>query len=413
MPVNGSTMPGKKKPQYDVLIAGGGLIGASLPLALAGSGLQVAVIEPFPASAPPLPERTIALSFGASRILQQLGIWSSLQSHAEPILTIDIREPGGKDGVRLEHRQNQTDALGYVIENHRLISILHGLVGEHADFICPARLTGLRRSEHGIRVSISDAAGEREIAAKLLIGADGSYSQVRRFAGIGCRGWDHNQFGIVASVTPERPHGGVAFECLRESGPLALLPMDEQRCSIVWTLGPAEAQECLELNDEPFMQALSGAMGASIRSSLGRIQATGPRACFPFELRQAASYTAERVALIGNAAHTLHPVAGQGLNLGMRDVHVLADVLRHAAENGRDVGAAIALAEYGERRCVDNAAVVAFTEGVNFIFRQQAAPIRLARAFGLGGMQRVPAIQRWLMQRASGLSQISDLLEEA
>lgn len=412
-PVNGSTMPNKGKSHYDVLITGGGLIGASLPLALAGSGLKVGVMEPSPVTTPPLPERTIALSFGTSRILDQLSVWDSLKDHAEPILTVDVREPEGKSSVQLEHGQNRTEALGYVIENHRLITILYGLVGEHADLLCPARLTRLKRLQDGISATVSDATGEREMSAKLLIGADGSYSQVRRFAGIACRGWDHNQFGIVASVTLARSHGSVAFECLRESGPLALLPMDDKRCSIVWTLGPAEAQQCLELGDEEFLQNLGDAMGASIRARLGRIQATGPRACFPFELRQAVSYTAERVALIGNAAHTLHPVAGQGLNLGMRDVRVLADVLLNAVKNNRDVGAAITLAEYAEKRCADNAAVVGFTESVNFIFRQQAAPVRLARSLGLACMQRIPAIQRWLMLRASGLSQVAGLLEKA
>lgn len=403
-------MPKGKTPQYDVLIAGGGLIGASLPLALSGSGLKVAVIESSPLAAPSLPERTIALSFGTSLILRQLGVWPRLCEHAEPILTVDVREPDGASFVQLEHAQNGTEALGYVIENHRLVAILHELVGDHADFLCPCRLTGFERSQHGLRMTLSDQGGERDIETRLLVGADGSFSQVRRLAGIGCRGWDHNQFGIVASVSPERSHAGVAYECLRESGPLALLPMDAERCSIVWTLGPAEAQQCLEYDDKDFMRSLGRAMGAFIASRLGSVRSTGPRACFPFEFRQAASYVADRVALIGNAAHTLHPVAGQGMNLGMRDVLVLADVLSRAHASGRDIGAEITLAEYAERRCADNASVSGFTESINFIFRQKSAPVRFARGLGLAGMQRMPGMQRWLMHRASGISQIAGLL---
>jgi len=404
-------MAAVKKGRYDVVVVGGGLIGAALPLA--GSGLKIAVIEANRAGAPPPPERVIALSFGSSRILRQLGVWARLESHAQPILAVDVREPEGGEGVQLDHLRTGTEALGYVVENHRLLQILHEAVGEHADFLCPAHIEGIGYGDGGVVAVVKGEAGRREIHASLLVGADGGYSQVRRFAAIDCLGWDHNQFGLVASVAPARAHRGVAYECLRESGPLALLPLDDARCSIVWTLRPTEAQEHLELDDAAFMASLSAAMGPKLRERLGAIVATGPRVCHPFELRQAARYTGARVVLIGNAAHTIHPIAGQGLNLGMRDVRVLADVLRGAQAGGRDIGGAITLAEYSDRRIVDNASVVAFTEGLNFVFRQTAAPVRLARAAGLACMRRVPAAQDWLTRRAAGLSQIAGLLEEA
>jgi len=392
---------------YDIVIVGGGVAGNAMALSLKDAGLRVAVIEATPPAgihSDSDPERTVALSYGSSCYLDRLGVWSKVRGGAARIEKVYISEPGHRGVVCMDRRQSGTEALGYVLELPLLVHILCGQVSQHTDVFCPARVTGMRQNPNRVHLRFRHEQKEQEISASLVIGADGTHSRIRGWAGIPSLGWDHNRFGLVASVRPQRPHAGAAFECFRAPGPLAFLPLDDKRCTIVWTLGPEGASRHMDMDDERFLASLSRAAGSVARTHLGRMLETGPRACFPLEFRQAGRFTSGRAALIGNAAHTIHPVAGQGLNLGLRDVETMADVLHRAVKAGRDAGEGIVLEEYADRRRLDTVAVSAFTEGLNAVFGNQCSPLRLLRGLGLDGLQRVPTARGWLMRRVSGLA---------
>lgn len=401
---------------YDLIIVGGGIAGAALALELSqmegGRPLKIAVIEAAPAALDSGrgPERVIALSHGSRCHLESLGIWGEVRSlGAAPIRDIRIFEPGNIGAVDMSAREAGVEALGYVVELSHVIAPLRDALKEKVDWLCPAQLQAMHANTDGVQATVAQGKRTRTLSARLLVGADGTGSQVRRMAGISSLGWDHNRFGIVASVTPEKPHHDVAFECFRPAGPLAFLPLDDVRCSIVWTETPAEAARLMAAGDAEFLDSLNCAAGNELIERLGCMRATGPRACFPFELRLASACAAQRVALIGNAAHTVHPVAGQGMNLGLRDVAVLADAVTRAVRAGRDPGAAIVLEEFADRRKADFAAVIGFTEGVNTVFSGTFLPLRLLRGAGLGIMEAVGPIREFLLRQASGMGQMASL----
>ncbi|HKJ83606.1 MAG TPA: FAD-dependent monooxygenase [Mariprofundaceae bacterium] len=396
---------------YDVVIAGGGLAGTALALALADLDMRVALVEMH--ASPKVgdgPERVIALSHGSRCCLDDLGVWSDIEAlGVAPIRHICAHEPGNRGEVHMDHHQAGVEALGYVVENDGMLRVMRDRLAQQAavDLFSPASVQCFVDAGERLWVNIADESGERRLGTRLLVGADGSHSPVRRMSGIGSVGWDHNRFGLVASVRTEHPHRGWAYECFRAPGPLAFLPLDEARCSIVWTLPPMEAGRMMTASDSAFMAALNRAAGSLVGKALGEVLHTGARACFPFEFRQAKHYVAPRVALIGNAAHTLHPVAGQGLNLGLRDVAALADVLAGECRAGRDPGGPIALEQYWQRRAGDTVAVASFTEGLNLLFAPDLRSLKAARGFGMSAMQRLPFARDWLMRQASGLGQMN------
>ncbi len=399
---------------HDVAIAGGGLAGAALAVACARAGLRVALVEPREPAAGEAgdeagPERVIALSRASCDYLDELGAWERIaRDGAAPIREVCVLEPGMPPRVRMQARDAGVEALGHVARNAAILRALYAAMPDAVALRAPARVENVAVDEAIVHLTVRrPGRGGRpsRLSARLLVVADGTDSRLRAMCGIACRGQDHNRFGIVASVRPRLPHQGVAFECFRPSGPLAFLPLDAARMSIVWTLPPRRAAEVMALDDAGFLDALERDAGAAMVRRLGGLLETGPRAVFPFEFRMAARLTAPRVALIGNAAHTLHPVAGQGLNLGLRDVAVLAGALARARQAGRDTGAPIVLEEYAWRRWPDNLAVAAFTEGLNAVFANDLTPLRLARGAGLACMQALPPLKRWLMRRATGLAQ--------
>jgi len=403
---------GRTRKTCDVVIAGGGLAGASLAISAAGMGLSVAVVEAngvdtFPAGQP---ERVIALSHGSRCYLDDLGVWPEIEKlGVAPIRQVHIAEPGNRGEVRMHQAQADIDALGYVVPNAHILRSLYDAMPPAVTVLAPARVQSLEIADDAVHARIQLEDSTEIIACRLLVGADGTNSRVRHLCSIGSRGWDHNRFGLVASVRPDLPHKNIAHECFRASGPLAFLPLDDARYSIVWTLAPRDASRIIAMDDTAFLRELETAAGAGMRRWLGGLAGTGPRALFPFEFRMATSITAQRTALIGNAAHTLHPVAGQGLNLGLRDVAVLADALRKAVGGKRDVGSAVVLEEYRQRRMADNLAVAVFTEGLNAIFSNDFMPARLVRGAGLVSMQCLSPVRDWLMRRATGLAQAGSL----
>jgi len=339
----------KTRKSYDLVIVGGGLAGTSLAIPAAKTGLSVAVVEAHAVDAFPTsqPERVIALSHGSRCYLESLGVWMEIEkSGVARIRQVHIVEPGNRGEVWMHQAQADIDALGYVAQNAHILSALYATMPPEVAMLASTRVDSLELTEDAVHVNVVRNKRKSRISCRLLVGADGSGSRVRRLCGIPSRGWDHNRFGLVASVRPGLPHRNVAHECFLTSGPLAFLPLDDARYSLVWTLTPRDASRIMGMDDGDFLRELEAAAGPDMRKYLGGLTETGPRALFPFEFRMATSLTAPRTALIGNAAHTLHPVAGQGLNLGLRDVAVLADALRKAAAGKRDVGSTVVLEEY-------------------------------------------------------------------
>lgn len=398
----------KVQETYDLAIVGGGLAGAALAMTASGMGLSVALIEAHGVDSIPstLPERVIALSHASHKQLEQLGVWQDIAAAGvAPIRKVHVCEPGNRGEVGMHHGEADIDALGYVVQNAHILKAMYKTMPKAVDVLAPAQLLSLTAEADGVHVGIRQKNAERSLFARLLVGADGTMSHVRKLSGIGSRGWDHNRFGLVASVTPNISHHDVAHECFRPDGPLAFLPLDADRYSLVWTLSPREASRIMALDDAGFLLELDLAAGKDMQKHLGGFAQSGPRTLFPFEYRVAEHFTSQRVALIGNAAHTMHPVAGQGLNLGLRDVADLSQASRRAIDGGRDIGAPVVLEEYAQKRGLDTASVTAFTEGLNAIFCTDLLPAKLARGLGMDGLGRLPAMRKWLLRRAAGLAQ--------
>lgn len=398
---------------FDVVIAGGGAIGATLALELSHLNFSVALVERTQLSfASTSPERVIALNHGSRMHLERLGIWQRIDpARLGQIRHIAVTEPGNRGRVDMDvNDAPELSDLGYVVEMGVLLAPMYEMLDEAGiALISPAAVAGFTNDDDAVRIRVAGADGEQEIDARLLVAADGTHSPLRRMAGIETFGWDYNRFGIVASLTCERSHGEVAHECFRSSGPLAFLPLGDAssdgRYSIVWAVSPGEAAHILELDDEAFMQAVARSAGSTVMDHLGAIRATSPRASFPFELTIAKAYSAPRLALVGNAAHTIHPVAGQGMNLGLRDVATLAAVLD--SELGRnDPGQTIMMQAYAEQRRLDIAAVAGFTESMVHLFGSSVPGVKWLRGIGLEKLGLARSLQDLLLRQASGLGQM-------
>lgn len=389
----------------DVLIVGGGMVGASLACALGGRALRVAVVEPVPLSAPGQPsydDRSIALAWGTRRVFGAIGVWDAVAPAATPIEEIHVSDRGHFGAARMKAATIGYDALGYVVENRDLGRVFAERLPALAnvELICPARLHAIETAPGLLRARLDCGGETREITTRLLVGADGGQSAVRRFAGIGAETVDYGQSAVIANVTPEHPHRNRAWERFTEHGPLALLPMTGNRCSLVWTVPHAHADGILALPDVEFLTALQARFGGR----LGRFVRTGARAAYPLTRVSASRHVAERLALIGNAAHTLHPVAGQGFNLGLRDVAALAEVIADAAASGEDIGGHDALARYQRWRAADQQRVLTLTDGLVRIFSNDFPPLVVARNFGMVALDLLPPLKRLMMRQTMGLA---------
>lgn len=389
---------------YDILIAGGGMVGASLARALSGSGLSVAVVEAVSRDAPGrsgYDDRVIALARGGRLILEAMGRWSAIAPEAEPIRRIHISDRGHFGFARLDHREQGVPALGYVVSARAIgRGLLEGIDDqERLDWIAPARLEDFRAGPERVVVTLAVGGRRRRIGARLLVAADGGDSPVRRRLDLPLQEWSYGHTAVIANLTPGRPHEGVAYERFTDSGPLAMLPMTEGRCSLVWTQRDAAVQEILALDDAAFLHRLQERFGFR----LGRLVRVGRRAAYPLRLLRVKEMVRPRLVLIGNAAHTLHPVSGQGFNLGLRDVAELARVLVQARGEGLDPGAAAVLERYAARRTTDQRRVALATDFLARLFINPLPPVRLARNLGLLAMDLIPPVKRGLTRRFMGL----------
>jgi 2-octaprenyl-6-methoxyphenol hydroxylase len=387
---------------FDVLIIGGGMVGASLACALGELSLDVGLIESIPFGAtgqPSYDDRTTALSLGTRRIYEALGLWADLASSAEPIRQIHVSEQGRFGTSRMDAREQGADALGYVVENRMLGQVLSGRLRElpRLRMICPAKFLSLTTGDQAVEVRVQVDDAEQTLRAKLVIGADGANSQVRAALGIDTDVRDYGQTAIVSNVTPERNHGGMAYERFTPHGPIALLPMSEQRCALVWTQPTAQVEIVRQLPDAEFLAALNTAFG----HRLGEFQRVGKRTSYPLQRVLSERLHAPHVLLIGNAAHSLHPVAGQGFNLGLRDVAMLAEVLADAGTD--NCGSDAFIQRYLENRQADQSHVTQFTDGLVRLFSNRVPGLATFRHLGIIGLDLLPPLKARFTRRSMGM----------
>jgi 2-octaprenyl-6-methoxyphenol hydroxylase len=381
----------------DVAVAGGGMVGLSLAAALAELPLEVAVIEPVAPEAdeqPSFDARTTALSSGSRRVLEGIGVWPALAARATPIRRIHVSERGCFGTATLDAGEQGLAALGYTIENRLLGRALRERVGGLARVrLLPARVAALETGADTVRLA-TDAGGMVE--TRLVVAADGAQSAVRAGLGIGASAADYGQQAVIAHLDTTRFHGYTAYERFTAAGPIAILPISEGRSAVVWTLADEEARRVLAVDDAAFLAELQQAFGLR----LGRFTRVGRRQAYPLALTTADRIVASRAAVLGNAAQSLHPVAGQGFNLALRDVAMLAELL---AEGG-DPGAPELLARYAEWRAPDREAVVRFTDSLVRGFGLPLGPLGPVRGQGLVLFDLLRPVKREFARRTMGLA---------
>ena len=398
--------------RYDVIIAGAGMAGATFALAAAQGGLKVVLVDPQPFDAqltPSFDGRSTAIAFATFRMLDALGVGTALRSHAcrmDQILVTDGRRPGAASRpqssafLRFDADEigDRTDGepLGYLVENRRIrVALADAVTAAGIEVRAPASVVGVEAGAAMSRVTLADGS---VIEAPLTVGAEGRASQVRKAAGIETVGWGYEQSGVVATVSLGRDHGNVAHEYFLPSGPFAILPLTERRASLVWTESTRRAEALRAASDEAFLSHLMRRFGDFLED----VTVVGPRFVYPLSLQLAEQLTAPRTALIGDAAHAVHPVAGQGLNMGLKDAAALAEVLVEAMRLGEDIGSETVLDRYARWRRFDNAALAAGFDGFVRLFSNDLAPVRLARTLGIAAVNRIAPLRRAFMHEAGG-----------
>jgi 2-octaprenyl-6-methoxyphenol hydroxylase len=386
------------------------MVGLPLGLALAKGGLRTLVVDtalPARVLEPRFDGRVSALAYASVRMLNALGVWEGLVAHAQPIHQILVTDgaagkPASPFSLHFDAEEIGTEALGHIAENRHIRAALYEVVARtpNLELVAPAAVKSLDAQSGRTIVTLAD--GE-EISAALVIAADGRESRLRTEMGIGVIGWSYPQIGIVATVEHERPHNGVAYEHFLPSGPFAILPMTGNRSSLVWTEAKTKVPALLALDEAGFHDELARRFG----SHLGETRAAGPRWSYPLSFHPlsfhlAREFVRQRFALAGDCAHGIHPIAGQGLNLGLKDAAALAEVLLDAARLGRDVGALDTLKRYERWRRFDSFALAASTDALNRLFSNDIAPLRHIRDLGLGIVDAIGPARRFFMRHAGG-----------
>lgn len=385
----------------DALVAGAGPAGLALALALqreSGGALTIQIVDPSPARAP-APGRAYAIAGAARRFLDRIGVWPALAAKAQPIWRMRITDSHLHDPVRQTWLtfEGADDALAHVVDENDLIAALRASVAAAGIPIRAAGVASIARNAASIAVDLSDGA---QLRARLLAAADGARSRCRDLAGLQVIGWDYEQSGVVAIVDHARDHDGVAVQHFLPDGPFAILPMIGKRSSIVWTDARDNVETMLALHPDDRMEELDRRFGAE----LGAMTLATPLSAFPIRFQMARTFVGDRVALIGDAAHVVHPLAGQGLNLGLEDAEALAARIIAAARLGLDAGDADALAAYERDRRAAAVGMGVTTDVLNRLFSNDHLSARLMRDLGLGLVDRAPGLKEFFMRRAAGHS---------
>lgn len=391
--------------QYDLVIVGGGLIGTSLACALRNRPLRVALIDAVAIErleAPSFDSRSVVLSFGSRRIFSALDLWPAFSRDACPIRTIHVSNRGSMGFARIKAADYRVDALGYVVENRILGAVLvNALQGaENIHLLSHARLTGIQRFAGKTELDVDFNGSSRRISASLVVAADGQHSLVRKAVGVESDIDEYQQTAIVANVETSLPHQNIAYERFTATGPLAMLPLTQNRVSMVWMVAPGQAPGLLALEEMTFAARLQETFGGR----LGIIKRVGRRASYPLALVRTRERVVPGVVFIGNAAQSLHPVAGQGFNLGLRDVAALAEVVVQSLENKTDLGSQVVLKNYDQWRTADTRAMVTITDTLARLFVNPFGPVSLLRNLGLIVVDILPFVKDKLARRTMGLT---------
>jgi 2-octaprenyl-6-methoxyphenol hydroxylase len=388
----------------DVIIGGGGMVGLTLALALAQGGLKVVVADPVPvasAVAPAFDGRVSALSYSSIRMLRALGVWRRLEDDAQPIKDILVTDAAvgrvpSPLSLHFDHREIG-QPMGCIVENRHIRAALFAAVAASKAIVLRASASFVDLETQALGATATLDGGET-LRARLFVAADGRESPMRELMGVRLIQWSYPQWGIVATVRHERPHRGTAYEHFLPSGPFAILPMTGNRSSLVWTERDHVARAMLDLPPAAFETEMAQRFG----THLGAVHAEGPRWSYPLRFHLVRSYVKPRFAIVGDAAHGIHPIAGQGLNLGFKDVAALAEVTLDAARLGLDIGALDVLQHYERWRRFDSFTLAAATDTLNRLFSNDFAPLRVVRDVGLGVVDGIGPLRRFFMRHAGG-----------
>ncbi|NNE89440.1 MAG: 2-octaprenyl-6-methoxyphenyl hydroxylase [Silicimonas sp.] len=389
----------------DIVIAGGGLNGTTLALALSSAGFQVTLVDPIKQSkrkGAKFDGRSYALAIASKHVLSALGVWSSLND-VQPILEIKVTDGRAGEGpsplmLAFDHAEIEEGPMGFMVEDRHLRpALLDAVAKSDITEISGESVENEDPDTAGVTVTLSSG---KSLRARLLIACDGKKSAIAHRAGIKRIGWQYDQSALVTAISHERPHNGTAHQFFMPSGPLAILPLTKNRASIVWTETRARAQTIQAMDDEAYLEELRPRFG----DFLGDISLAGARFTYPLELSIASRFVAQRTALVGDAAHAVHPIAGQGLNAGLKDVAALAEVLVDAKRRGEDIGRADVLARYQQWRRFDTASLALATDTFNKLFSNDNTALRLIRDIGLGVTNALPGLRRGLIREAAGLT---------
>lgn len=390
-----------RRAQVDAVIVGGGVVGAATALSLAQQGLAVVLVEgreppAWSAAQPDL--RVYAFAPDNAALLDALGVWSSIQSaRVQPYRRMQVWDAAGGDALSFDADALGRAQLGWIVENALLVDRLWAaLPAAGVRLHCPATVEEVEQDDHGVRLRLSDGT---RLDARLAIAADGAASALRRSAGIEVSDHDYDQRGVVAFIETEQPHALTAWQRFLPTGPLAVLPFVDGRSSIVWTLPSAEAERVVALSDDAFARELQSALAGH----LGAMRPVSPRAAFPLRRQLAKQFVADRIVLVGDAAHVVHPLAGQGVNLGLRDVAALRDLVISAQARRVDWTAPHRLARWSRQRRSESLAAAYTFEGINRVFSTDEMHLTLLRGHVLGLAGKLPPLVNLLWRRASGL----------
>ena len=391
----------------DLIIVGGGLNGPALALAAAQAGLRVTLIDALPVDTRKKPDfdgRAYALALTSVRLLRGIGLWDAIAPNAQPMLDIKVTDGRAGEGpapwmMHFDHAEIEEGPMGHLVEDRHLRSTFLDAMAAEPQITQLAGETVTAQEVAAGKVTVTLGHGGT-VSGRVLIGCDGRRSGVAQRAGIRRMEWTYDQTAIVCAVAHDHPHEGVAHQFFMPGGPLAILPLTGNRSSIVWSERTARAEAILALDNAGFLDALRPAFG----SFLGEISLVGQRFAYPLGLSLAHSFIADRTALVGDAAHGVHPIAGQGLNAGLRDVAALVDVLTTARNRGEDIGAGQVLARYQQWRRFDTASLALATDTFNRLFSNDTPLLRAARDVGMGLINAVPALRRGFIREAAGLT---------